>query len=722
MEQEKDVSEYLQEVNFLELNNNSLWQRVEEAFAQQHDIKYVVDMGTDLVNGDSCASEAGEGGVKPDSFDLFFYVQCFRMLEFSFNNDVVRHPVMQKLFAASIEILEQHINEAMTTLKGTYDESTMREKLPLDSIPFLLAKRMRMNFNDVAKDNDIRLSFQALLLFLLRRKIPPKYTTEEAFLQKYPEFSDRSPSERTRLRNTANWMVLTFHTIQPRNNKSFMMHLIPKLIEGKNARYITGSGQTKATADRVHLFRTEGECEKIQRPPRKRKDPSSSDLLGVPTSEFAIGTNVAGAAFNGNNLGNNSVLPNLTPNLSVPAIDPLAFQLHLQLLQQQQLLHPRNNNGPVPNTNAMMLSNQIYSALLMQQQATFAHNNTNAASNNINSNALVSNYAALYAAALQKASLNLANSSAAVTSANMNSNNKRNYQNHSTLQQFQHVSQDSLSSADGLSSGAPSPTYLAKKKNAKHSNNVSVQNKLLQSFPLATSSSSMPISTASTSAPNATAASSGLSHQPNLFLHRSASVNDIPQVSSSSLFLSDEAMLSSTEAPILKRAKTAHNLDFSGKNAANSHAASFRASLASFYPPQTLPVVTSTHPLLSTNPLTHSNGMNSNNLFVNPSLYHSPPLSATTSSQSLSSTLSSPFLSSLSIGQQPSVLGGTNMNDLSAIKLSLFENNNNTANIFPLNNNRLSMMQQTHDNSNSSMGLDALLSAAECLEEYPSIA
>lgn len=105
-------------------------------------------------------------------------------------------------------------------------------------------------------------------------------TSLESFLEKYPDLNDRSAVEQVRLRHSANWMVLTFCTLQPRNNKSFIVHLIPKIVEGKNARYITGSGQTKATADRVNLFRTEGECEKIQRPPRKRKDAQEGMLPG----------------------------------------------------------------------------------------------------------------------------------------------------------------------------------------------------------------------------------------------------------------------------------------------------------------------------------------------------------------------------------------------------------------------------------------------------------
>lgn len=67
-------------------------------------------------------------------------------------------------------------------------------------------------------------------------------------------------------------MDLAFFTIQPRNNKTFILNLIPRIVEGKNARYITGSGQTRPTADRVNLFRMEGNCEKIKRPPRRKKE------------------------------------------------------------------------------------------------------------------------------------------------------------------------------------------------------------------------------------------------------------------------------------------------------------------------------------------------------------------------------------------------------------------------------------------------------------------
>jgi hypothetical protein len=94
----------------------------------------------------------------------------------------------------------------------------------------------------------------------------------ETFLEKHPDFQQRTAGEQEKLRTTANWMDLAFYTIQPKNNKTFILNLIPRIVEGRNVKYITGSGQTRATSDRVNIFRLEGNCEKIKRPPRRTKD------------------------------------------------------------------------------------------------------------------------------------------------------------------------------------------------------------------------------------------------------------------------------------------------------------------------------------------------------------------------------------------------------------------------------------------------------------------
>jgi hypothetical protein len=40
---------------------------------------------------------------------------------------------------------------------------------------------------------------------------------------------------------------------------------------------VTGSGETQATADRVQLYRVEGNIQKVERPPRKRVKISERD-------------------------------------------------------------------------------------------------------------------------------------------------------------------------------------------------------------------------------------------------------------------------------------------------------------------------------------------------------------------------------------------------------------------------------------------------------------
>lgn len=92
------------------------------------------------------------------------------MLDFCFSNAVVQNPVCQRLFVASMDHFDSLITEAMAM--KPCDENSLRDRLPLDSVPFLCAKKLKVNFNDLAKDHDFRLSFQALFLFLLRKRIP----------------------------------------------------------------------------------------------------------------------------------------------------------------------------------------------------------------------------------------------------------------------------------------------------------------------------------------------------------------------------------------------------------------------------------------------------------------------------------------------------------------------------------------------------------------------
>ena len=79
-----------------------------------------------------------------------------------------------------------------------------------------------------------------------------------------------SHAEQVKLHSNGNWFDLALLTIKPQNNKSFLMRVIPRMAEGYKAKYITGSGESIQTKDRVLIFRVEGDCEPIKRAPRNR--------------------------------------------------------------------------------------------------------------------------------------------------------------------------------------------------------------------------------------------------------------------------------------------------------------------------------------------------------------------------------------------------------------------------------------------------------------------
>jgi len=53
-------------------------------------------------------------------------------------------------------------------------------------------------------------------------------------------------------------MNILFRYVPPKQNKGLAMQIVPRLLEGWEAKYITGSGQTAATAARVRIYETEG--------------------------------------------------------------------------------------------------------------------------------------------------------------------------------------------------------------------------------------------------------------------------------------------------------------------------------------------------------------------------------------------------------------------------------------------------------------------------------
>lgn len=104
-----------------------------------------------------------------------------------------------------------------------------------------------------------------------------KYRTLADFLAEYNgEFDLVETGEKMRLFYTANWIALVLKMVPAKRNKGFFLHVIPKLVEGFHIKYVTGSGQSKATADRVRIFEHEGQVKKVLRKKPERQLSNSS--------------------------------------------------------------------------------------------------------------------------------------------------------------------------------------------------------------------------------------------------------------------------------------------------------------------------------------------------------------------------------------------------------------------------------------------------------------
>jgi hypothetical protein len=85
---------------------------------------------------------------------------------------------MAKFLSGAVVEMEQQIKEALDMLNDVTDKEQVREKLNLESTPFKFTKRRQINIHDLPKDDERRLAFQALFLFVLRPKLPIKCKKE----------------------------------------------------------------------------------------------------------------------------------------------------------------------------------------------------------------------------------------------------------------------------------------------------------------------------------------------------------------------------------------------------------------------------------------------------------------------------------------------------------------------------------------------------------------
>lgn len=127
---------------------------------------------------------------------------------------------------------------------------------------FLVAETAGFSLGELPKEGTMMYALWVAVLTALKNHYKPedyKYPTFESFLEEYGSvYSNESADEQQKLWHTANWMHTLFTLIPARKNKGLAMQVVPKVVEGWQVKYVTGSGQTRLTANRVHVFEVEG--------------------------------------------------------------------------------------------------------------------------------------------------------------------------------------------------------------------------------------------------------------------------------------------------------------------------------------------------------------------------------------------------------------------------------------------------------------------------------
>jgi hypothetical protein len=103
----------------------------------------------------------------------------------------------------------------------------------------------------------------------------PKYPNRESFLSAYPHLLDESEHDQHQLHLFAELVALCLQFKAAKANKGWFMRFVPQMLEGRDAKYVTGSGQTHQTSLRVHIFEQEGGVQPIPRPERRSSNLSS---------------------------------------------------------------------------------------------------------------------------------------------------------------------------------------------------------------------------------------------------------------------------------------------------------------------------------------------------------------------------------------------------------------------------------------------------------------
>lgn len=145
------------------------------------------------------------------------------------------------------------------------DEELRRVKPQNRILKLVMDIARSVGFYDIAitkREEEKRLIFEAslvLLLYFNEDLFVRSYSSIENLLEKYPEFEQLDDiGELDKLFHFTNFMICAQVLLPPKGKKSHLLDLVTRIVEGCKHKYVTGGGQTSATALRVLIYEREG--------------------------------------------------------------------------------------------------------------------------------------------------------------------------------------------------------------------------------------------------------------------------------------------------------------------------------------------------------------------------------------------------------------------------------------------------------------------------------
>lgn len=191
-------------------------------------------------------------------------------------------PICEGVDDVITEIKDEHLAAKLNAFSQFCSAWVVDKGLASYSFATVVPASALFDFEHLKKEKDEFVVLVAVWVCFLRilktnmSEPPHKYRDLSVFLSAYEgQFDNIDEEEQLKLMDTANWMAIVLPMVVAKKSKGLILHVVPKLLEGFGVKYVTGSGQSKRTSNRVSLFEHEGNVQ----PCKKRKWSASKEPL-----------------------------------------------------------------------------------------------------------------------------------------------------------------------------------------------------------------------------------------------------------------------------------------------------------------------------------------------------------------------------------------------------------------------------------------------------------